>query len=185
VFYQGTEDQWNQVKIEDNNALLTDSYRHYGASGIAQLCAEHQRCADCCAQGNHVGEATETPPTCTQEGKRILTCLCCGEIVTEAIPATGHSGEPVETPPTCTQEGFVGYTCQICGEKVVQEQLAATGHSFGSWEFDWSSGKNVRSCHCGEKEYRASALYPILAVGAVLLVAGVILLVMRRKRTKA
>ena len=107
------------------------------------------------------------------------------EIVTEAIPATGHSGDPVETPPTCTQEGFEGYTCQICGEKVVQEQLAATGHSFGSWEFDWSSGKNVRSCHCGEREYRASALYPILAVGVVLLVTGVILLVMRRKRTKA
>ena len=35
-------------------------------------------------------ELTETPATCTEDGARVKTCPCCGDSVTETIPATGH-----------------------------------------------------------------------------------------------
>lgn len=56
---------------------------------------------------------TETPATCTAEGKLVITCSHCENIRTEVtIPAVGHTyDEGVLTEGTCEKDGNVTFTC--------------------------------------------------------------------------
>ncbi len=69
--------------------------------------------------------------TCTEDGSRLLTCLC-GEQKTEVIPANGHvQGEwNVITEPTCTDEGFEEIRCTVCNEVVKEKTLGVIAHSY-------------------------------------------------------
>lgn len=97
------------------------------------------------------GDVITTPPTCTEDGSTVGTCVSCGaDLLIETLPATGHSfqdgvctacgalgalvcshsfarGQWV-TQPTCTEKGQKSYTCNLCGY-VKYATFNATGHS--------------------------------------------------------
>ena len=81
-------------------------------------------------------EATETAT-----GVRERTCSVCKKTETESIPTKAHTHKFTVTKvvaPTCTEKGYTLYTC-TCGETKKDDYTNATGHSYGSPKFAWSS----------------------------------------------
>ena len=65
---------------------------------------------------------------CTQEGRRIITCTVCDEILeTEAIPTIAHTpGEwEVQSPSTCTTDGFRVKRYLYCNTIIISEVIPA------------------------------------------------------------
>lgn len=84
------------------------------------------------------GEWTVTKPaTCTESGVKARKCSRCKETEKETIPATGHTEEEdAAVAATCTTAGkTAGSHCLVCNTIIkAQEEIPATGHSFGKWE---------------------------------------------------
>lgn len=84
------------------------------------------------------GEWTVTKPaTCTESGVKARKCSRCKETEKETIPATGHTeAEDAAVAATCTTAGkTAGSHCLVCNTIIkAQEEIPATGHSFGKRE---------------------------------------------------
>ena len=84
------------------------------------------------------GEWTVTKPAaCTESGVKVRKCSRCKETEKETIPATGHTeAEDAAVAATCTTAGkTAGSHCLVCNTIIkAQEEIPATGHSFGKWE---------------------------------------------------
>jgi len=84
------------------------------------------------------GEWTVTKPAaCTESGVKARKCSRCRETEKETIPATGHTeAEDAAVAATCTTAGkTAGSHCLVCNTIIkAQEEIPATGHSFGKWE---------------------------------------------------
>lgn len=84
------------------------------------------------------GEWTVTKPaTCTESGVKARKCSRCKETEKETIPTTGHTeAEDAAVAATCTTAGkTAGSHCLVCNTIIkAQEEIPATGHSFGKWE---------------------------------------------------
>ena len=53
--------------------------------------------------------------TCLEDGVKTYTCSKCGDVYTEAIPATGHSYVDEIVPPSCELNGYTKHRCEYCG----------------------------------------------------------------------
>ncbi len=106
-----------------------------------------------------------TEASCTENGRMTSTCLVCGEVVTEDIPALGHDEtnaiwEETEGA-TCITEGVRSFICQrligdeICDEVIFEEFIPMTDHDYvlesGSEASCTEAGWAMYSCtNCGE-----------------------------------
>ena len=98
----------------------------------------------------------------TTEGKRVRTCVVCGEEDVEiepTLPKTTnhtHKYKVEKSAATCLEDGWAYYYC-TCGDWY-QVTLKATGHKWGSWKFtkiptETARGLKVRICEsCKERE---------------------------------
>ena len=141
VYYEGTPDEWNNIKIDtyyNSNTKLLSSTIHYNYS-----IHEH----------SYTEEITKQP-TCTEEGEKIFTCDC-GDTYTEIIPAKGHT-EVIDkaVPATCTTDGKTeGSHCSVCGEVIkAQTVIKATGHKYD----DGKITKQPTCTETGVKTYTCS-----------------------------
>ena len=120
VYYGGSDLQWKDIKIGDNNERLTNAAIHYGIT----LTHNPERIS---------GKAA----TCTEAGNReYWHCFDCDEYFADAdctqvireadmvLPALGHDMTKVEAAvPTCTSTGNNEYyTCSRCGKVFKDEQ---------------------------------------------------------------
>lgn len=112
---------------------------------------------DPCANGHYFIDKSETPPTCTEDGKREKVCAVCGKTEVETVPATGHRYVDTIVQPTCVDKGFTEYCCTRCGDTYTDD-IPATGHKFGKYKIvtkptSVSEGLKVRNCKvCGESD---------------------------------
>ena len=78
-------------------------------------------------------------PSTTTEGKRVRTCVVCGEEDVEiepTLPKTTnhtHKYKVEKATATCLEDGWAYYYCS-CGDWY-EVPLKATGHKWGSWKF--------------------------------------------------
>ncbi|MCD7947244.1 MAG: Ig-like domain-containing protein [Oscillospiraceae bacterium] len=77
---------------------------------------------------------TVVPPTCTEAGYTLHTCIDCGYSYQDSsIAATGHSFDyphgTVVVAPTCSSTGSATYTCTVCGEETTGT-LAKIAHTY-------------------------------------------------------
>ena len=107
-------------------------------------------------------------PSTTTEGKRVRTCVVCGEEDVEiepTLPKTTnhtHKYKVEKSTATCLEDGWAYYYCS-CGDWY-EVPLKATGHKWGSWKFtkiptDTAKGLKVRiceSCKAQEEEQTPS-----------------------------
>ena len=73
----------------------------------------------------------DVAPTCTEDGKKVYSCLDCGEEITETLPA-GHTEEIVPGyAATCTETGLTdGTKCSVCDETLTaQEEIPVADHT--------------------------------------------------------
>lgn len=153
VYYEGTIEQWEQIKIGSYNDAIRNATFHFGHAHA------------------YTSEIT-TAPTCTETGVKTYTCEC-GESYTRKLSALGHDivadaavaatctatglteglgcsrcdvifTPQEETPmiehdveialavaPTCTETGLTeGKACAVCGKVFVgREIVPALGHT--------------------------------------------------------
>ena len=135
VYYDGTEAQWNEIAVGENNEPLTSAAMHFNQHTHSYdtvvvtepTCTAQGYTTYTCACGDsYVADYTDklqhsykgvitTPATHTAEGVMTYICDICGDSYTEAIAKTpAHSYSAVVTAPTCIEQGFTTYTC-VCG----------------------------------------------------------------------
>lgn len=111
IFFEGSEEEWKEISIDQSNDMILRANMHYNAD----LSHEH-------SYTETVKEAT-----CTEDGLKTFTCSC-GRSYTEKIPATGHRFETVVVEPTCISIGYETSTCKNCGLSYFIRPIPATGH---------------------------------------------------------
>ena len=159
IYYTGTQEQWDQIKVDSENYGLNNAELHL-----------HK----------HVYDNVETVKieTCAVEGLDKQVCTECGFSKYDVIQKKAHVMEKTnEKKATCTEAGNVEYyTCSVCkktfsdakGTKEIKDvTLKATGHSFGRWIVTKEAttaeeGVEARMCSkCGEEETRPIAIIEI------------------------
>ncbi len=94
-----------------------------------------------------------TPPTCTENGYSVYTCIHCGyhytDNHTEKLP---HDFKCTIINPTCIQSGYSLYECQNCDESYTSEFTEKSSeHDWTDWEITRNAtptkkGHRVRMC---------------------------------------
>ena len=147
------------------------------------------------ATGNHNYESTVTKEaTCLEDGINTFKCTTCEDSYEEPIEATGHDYvDNVALAATCLEDGTLNKVCSHCND-TIEEVIPAKGHTEGGFEITkksglFTKGEQVKKCtDCGEildtevidSQYPISVLYIIM--GAVLVLAGVVAIVVARKK---
>jgi hypothetical protein len=109
VYYIGTEEEWNNITIDNHNDCLTNATIHYN---YIHPCNVHTP--------ENAVEENRVEPTCTVEGSydTVIYCSVCNtELSREinTISATGHSEKSTVTKATTKANGKITYTCSVCG----------------------------------------------------------------------
>jgi hypothetical protein len=137
VYYSGTEEQWNEVNIDDcNNDPLLNATIHFNS------------CEHMFSEWN-----VEKSQTCIEKGIEKRVCSECGKTEEIEIPATGHDYKSIVTPPTCTDRGYTTHTCVNCGDTYVDNYVDATGHKYNeviTQSTCEQNGYTTCICECGD-----------------------------------
>ena len=149
IYFYGTEEEWNSIRIRDYNNCLYDSDIHYlhahsytVSETVPATCSEYGRVTYICECGATYEEQTpklphtpaqavrenEVPATCTAEGsyESVVYCSVCGEEIgreTVTVNATGHNLINHEgKASTCSEAGYAAYdTCSRCDYSTYEE----------------------------------------------------------------
>ncbi|MBQ6265265.1 MAG: leucine-rich repeat domain-containing protein [Clostridia bacterium] len=149
IYFYGTEEEWNSIRIRDYNNCLYDSDIHYlhahrytVSEIVPATCSEYGRVTYICECGATYEEQTpklphtpaqavrenEVPATCTAEGsyESVVYCSVCGEEIgreTVTVNATGHNLINHEgKASTCSEAGYAAYdTCSRCDYSTYEE----------------------------------------------------------------
>ena len=153
VYYNGTEEEWNEITIGTDNENLLNATIHF----IDEIC-------------EHEYVTSVTAPTCTKKGFTTYVCsLCYESYVGDFVDATGHTPEDAveenRVESTCTEEGSCDIViyCLICGEELSREKesIPMKEHLWSEWQVivkptDTKVGTEVRMCEvCEELEKRS------------------------------
>ncbi len=106
----------------------------------------HRKTETIPATGNHVYKETIKPTAYCKDGSRTLTCIYCGDVKTETLPAPfmhTYDDGVITTEPTCTEPGRKTQTCIYCGDEKT-EMIPAIGHSYA-----WTITRNSTDTEAG------------------------------------
>lgn len=126
--------------------------------------AGNRTTAEIPALGHHYSEVIYEP-SCEGPGRRVKTCVLCGDTITEDYgEPLGHVfQETMVVEPICGEPGSVTEACRRCGVTQVT-QTAIGQHTFGEWYVEkfatpFNEGEYYRVCSkCGLEEYRTMPL---------------------------
>ena len=110
VYYMGSEEQWNDIFIDEENYCLTNATIHYNYKPV---------------HTHSYTSSITTQATCTQEGIITYTCSC-GDSYTVSIPMLDHVfKDTVLIAPTVFAEGKAIRTCENCdySEEIILDKL--------------------------------------------------------------
>lgn len=119
VYYGGSQKQWNDINIGDDNTMFQYANVHFALN---------------CDNSHHWddGEVTKKA-TCKEEGVTTYTCTACGETKTESIAkSTTHSWDSgkVTKAATCKEAGVKTYTCSVCKATKTETIAKLTTHTY-------------------------------------------------------
>ncbi len=142
IYYNGTEEEWNGIIIEEGNESLFNATIHFLKE------SEHT---------HSYSSLVTKEPTCKETGVMNYTCSC-GDTYTEVIPMKEHNAVHDITPSTCKVAGMEYDFCSSCGETFNVKILPLNAHTWGEWQVTTpptasNEGISTRVCSvCGEKE---------------------------------
>ncbi len=158
VYYNGTEERWNEINIYENNEPLINATKHFSGhicdyTTFTYYEGEHPHYAFYECECGGVKATEQTSP--------FDTCEICN-------PPHYHSETVIRIDPSCTVNGLEYVMCDSCGETLSETTiLEAIGHDWSEWEVtveatDFTDGERVRVCeNCQENEIE---LVPMLSV---------------------
>ncbi len=115
VYYDGSEEEWNDIEIGSNNEPLIYANIHFDS----HLSAE-----------DHNYAAVVTAPSCTEDGYTTHTCMCGDTYIDNYVDATGHKYKTIETAPSCGVDGYITYVCTVCGDSYDGPKIPALKHIY-------------------------------------------------------
>ncbi len=140
IYFMGSADEWNRVKIGPYNTCLKTADIHFSSSAHT-----------------HSYDVETVEPTCTEKGSVTYTCSC-GDSYTESLDKLGHNYTSTVIAPTCTKDGYTAYNCSRCGNSYTDNYIDLLGHSWENWftvkePTESSDGLKARVCSaCGSEE---------------------------------
>lgn len=155
------------VSVDGKEAVSQSSYKYRytpaqtGERTLVVTASDGVAMSEACtivlrASEEHVwGDWTVTKAaTCTEDGSRIHSCICCYTKETETIAAAGHTWDEwiVKTNANCVAEGVKLHTCTACGA-VERETIPAGEHDWvvTSTATCGKAGVETSTCSgCGE-----------------------------------
>ena len=155
VYYQGSEDDWNNISF----GVYCDNADPSNTIGNEDLFAANIH-FNSDAMHDHIYEEVITViSTCTAEGLATYTCSVCGKNYTEVIPVTEHTPVLISTPANCVENGFEYYACKDCGKQLTETQIIpATG--IHTWDYTSDFNSITISCKNCDKIYHINAVLP-------------------------
>lgn len=138
VCYAGTEEQWKNISISVDTSTAKPSIPFDGA----KICCEHP---------DHVFDPlTNTPATCTDDGRIAGTCTVCGYSMDTVLPAYGHIWDlgTLLAAPEGVRCGIVEHTCGRCngtGYEVLAPEIWAY-EQFGDVDPTLWSYEGIQFC---------------------------------------
>ena len=168
IYYNGSEEEWNKISIENSNAqndYLVNATRYYYSETEPTEEGNfwHWVDGEPTVWDAHIHSYTiaTTAPTCTEQGYTTYTCACGDSYVENYTNALGHT-EAIDSAvdATCTTSGLTeGKHCSVCGEVIVaQDSISALGHEISEWsvvnpDADADEREFSGACEtCGEVE---------------------------------
>ncbi len=153
VFYQGSEDEWNQIQIGNYNTDLENAFIHYNST-------------------DHTYEwIVISAETCSKEGVESYKCIYCDlEKDSAVIPA--HEYDVCEwvvtTEPTCKTEGVKTGYCGECGEACASEVIPTIDHNYDYDNYEYVTNpenkneflKQYKCTYCGATKFDEVAYVP-------------------------
>ena len=133
-----------------------------------------------------MGESVVTlEPTCTTEGKKEGSCTVCGTKAEEVVAAKGHSfGEAVVTKEaTETETGIKTATCSVCGETKDEQIPYITAEPETPTEDEKTDAPVSEDNE--NKDSGNNAFWIMIAIGAVVILAGAVTTIILIKKKKA
>lgn len=131
VFYNGSESEWANISMGENNTPLTNATIHYNST-----CHTYE-------------EKIASQVTCTEDGLKQQECIVCGHVLSsEVVSALGHkysTNWTIDVEPTCTEDGSKSHHCTVCGDKTDITVISANGHNC-EWEYDFIN--SLKSGYC-------------------------------------
>lgn len=114
IYYLGTEEQWNQITIENNNARFLNANIHF-------LGESHT---------HSYNSSVTIEPSCTSVGEKTYTCEC-GDSYTDEIPKLAHTESEwiTDTKATCTKVGTKHTECTVCHTQIQTGTIEKLAHS--------------------------------------------------------
>ncbi len=102
--------------------------------GVGYNCSLTCEIEVCTSLWGHVMQETRQEPTCTQPGYLFHSCVNCGYIYRDELPAKGHKWVLTETltAPTVEEQGLGRYACSRCGE-TKEEVLPSLTETFNAF----------------------------------------------------
>ena len=141
VYYIGSEIQWSEINIGNNNENLTDADIHYD---FCILDSENK---------HSIKTVVMVAPTCTEKGYTTYYCQCGYSYVDDYVEAKGHLHiSQVTTPETHVAEGIETFTC-ACGDSYTKPIAKIAEHNYMIFDIVEpsceSEGYTVYYCECG------------------------------------
>lgn len=200
IYYEGTQEAWQNVLILNNNGSLSDAIVHYNCTSLPKHDKDIiesniekdenafnssflTKAENCKATGHKMGKSVVTlEPTCTAEGKKEGTCTVCGTKAEETIAAKGHTfGEAVVTKEaTEIETGIKTKTCTVCNATEEEEIPYLTAKPETP-----EDEKTDATVDTDDKDGGNNMLWIIIAIVSFVLIAGVVVTVVLIKKKKS
>ena len=113
---------------------------------------------------DHEYEIDYIAPTCSDDGKIIMTCSLCGKSSQKAIEATGHNYVDFVIEPTCTSDGYTKHYCINCGDEVRDSAVKALGHEMRTMTITptcTENGCDIEICNNCGYNYETNMVYAL------------------------
>lgn len=111
LFYNGTEDEWNEINIVEGSAGIENGIIHFNATSNKNITLE-----------------PIIAPTCEYSGKSDLYCSICKKNYEITINSLGHLYKDEIFEASCQDGGYTEHKCSICGEGYIDNYTSALGH---------------------------------------------------------
>ena len=106
------DDAFDGSENIENIYVVKDTYADSWVSGSSYS----QKIKYVTRSGDHYYyEEKVSDPTCDKNGLKTLTCVVCGDVIQEDIPALPHTYVDTVTPATLTSDGKIKRHCSVCG----------------------------------------------------------------------
>lgn len=153
VYFDGTDNEWNEIIIDGQNDCLTNASIHFNSTECEHIIVIDE----------------EVPPTCSSTGLSTGShCSKCGKITENqvVIDKLEHNYDNLKVNPTCVGMGYTVYICSNCSYSYKDDYVEATNNHILTSKtvvFPTCSSTGILRSECSLCDYYLEETIPALS----------------------